>query len=139
MARGPQLQAVLFDFRSSLPCPYFAPELMWSAQTFDLRPGEKVLVLFNTRDSVMRFRTCCRAVDDSLYEQLCVQLENVSETETVSVTPDTPLSRLMSDPRIYPRLTAGCMDSVTLLLVRNKKPSPDDDAPLPSLAQMHLN
>lgn len=135
-------RAVLFSYDEHRSCPYFDPKWMRCTRTFTLRPREQVLVVFNTRDVLLRYTTCCDLFQSDRYEQLCILLWNTSDTTAVTVNPSTPLSRVMSHPCIHARDAVGHMDEITLLLARQKNPAhdDDDDEGLSSLVQqIHLH
>lgn len=130
-------RAVLFSYDEQHPCPYFDPKWMRCTHPFTLQPREQVLVVFNTRDVLLRYTICCNLFQSDRYEQMCLLLWNTSDTAVVTVDSSTPLSAVMSQPGIHARNAVGYMDDITLFLSRQKKQ--EEDGLSSQIDHMHLH
>lgn len=121
-------RAFLFEFRTRyFRCPYYDPKLMGSTRSFTIQPQEQVLVVFTTRDTLYRYRTCCQTMSGLRHEQLCVLLRNCSPTEPVPVREGDALSQVMDLPCMTAQLLVGGVDTVTKLLIQQCRQEDGDE------------
>lgn len=110
---------------------YYDPSTLISPHAFILAPGETVMILLDTNDSVYRFRGCCRTVHEMANEQICVAVRNVSRlAELIVVSRGTRLDELMNRSNVDHRLVYADMNELAAMAVRGSDEIIGDDVTL---------
>lgn len=111
---------VLFEFYHDIDSTrhypwFFSPSTQRSPHTFIMQPGDLVLILFDNHDLVYRFNTCCKMMQPTANEQLCMALYNANHMHRTVIAKHTLLADILMLPGLEHRWVVDTISNLTAM------------------------